>query len=226
MDRPGTTGMRQLAVRAYGRGKYESAAFGFVIGHPREIRRLPMWLRQRDATTMGLRVPWWPYDAVAWVAASLPETARVFEYGGGGSTLWLEDHGATVTTVEHDENWLSRMSTQFESRATLLFRPPAACGAITSAATPGYFDDYVAAIDSQCDGSLDLVIVDGRARVECACRAMPKVKPGGLLLLDDTDRARYRPAVERLADWERHVFRGLKPGQHAPAQTSAWRRPG
>ena len=47
------------------------------------------------------------------------------------------------------------------------------------------------AICDEPDASLDLVVVDGRARVECARRAMPKVKPGGLLLLDDTSRERY-----------------------------------
>ena len=53
---------------------------------------------------------------------------------------------------------------------------------------------------------------------------MPKVKPGGLLLLDDTERERYRPAVEMLG-WERHVFTGLKATNIAPSQTSVWRRP-
>jgi hypothetical protein len=174
---------------------------------------------------MALRTPWWPYDAIAWVASALPPHPRVFEYGGGGSTLWLEDRGATVTVVEHDEQWHGQLAGQLAPGTVLLFRPPDATGTMASAAAPGYFDGYVAAIDGQPDGSLDLVIVDGRARVECARRAMPKVRPGGLLLLDDTDRPGYRPALEMLAGWERHVFAGLKPGQHFPAQTSAWKRP-
>jgi hypothetical protein len=225
MNRTGTVDIRQLAGHAYRRGRQESAALGFVISHPREVRRLPVWLRQRRAATMALRVPWWPYDAVSWIAANLPQSARVFEYGGGGSTLWLESHGATVTTAEHDEDWLNQMSAHLGPGTTLLFQPPAASGAIPSVAAPGYFDTYVAAIDSQPDNHLDLVIVDGRARVECVYRAMPKVKPGGLMLLDDTDRVRYQPAIQSLAGWERHVFRGLKPGQFVPAETSAWRRP-
>ena len=86
-------------------------------------------------------------------------------------------------------------------------------------------DAYAAAIDGEPDASLDLVIIDGRARIECARRAMPKVRPGGLLLFDDTDSARLRPVIALLGSWERHVFTGLKPGQRGPAQTSAWRRP-
>ena len=179
-------------VNACHRVREESATLAFLACHPREIRRLPQWRPQRNAATMALRSPWWPYDAVAWVAASLPERPRVFEYGGGGSTLWLEDHGATVTAVEHDEAWHRQLAGQVTPGVTLLYRPPAAAGAVTSAIAGGYFDAYAAAVDGEPDGSLDLVIIDGRARVECARRAMPKVKPGGLLLLDDADRARYR----------------------------------
>lgn len=201
------------------------SVLAFIARHPGELARVPRWLRERKAATMQLRSPWWAYDAVSWVGAALPPRARVFEYGGGGSTLWLEDHGATVTVAEHDKAWHDQLAACLAPDTTLLFRPPQDAGAVTSVVVPGYFDTYAAAIDDQPDGSLDLVIVDGRARVECALRAMPKVKEGGLLLLDDTERARYKPAVEALAGWERHVFAGLKAGAGAPTQTSAWRRP-
>ena len=36
----------------------------------------------------------------------------------------------------------------------------------------------------------DLVVVDGRERARCAARATAKVRPGGLLLVDDIDRER------------------------------------
>jgi hypothetical protein len=172
-----------------------------------------------------LRSPFWPYSAIEWLAEALPPKARAFEYGGGGSTLWLEDRGTILTVTEHDEEWHRKLADGLAPGTTLLFRPPAPVGSITSAVLPGYFDDYAAAIDDQPDGSLDLVIVDGRARVECVRRSMPKVKPGGLLLFDDADRGRYRSAVKGLTGWERHIFVGLKPGQRFPAHTSVWKRP-
>lgn len=217
---------RQFTVRAYNRGRQEFAVLGFVALHPRELARVPRWLRERGSATMALRTPWWPYEAITWVASALPPQPRVFEYGGGGSTLWLEDCGATVTVVEHDEQWNRQLAMRLSPRTRLLFRPPAESGTIASASLPGYLDDYVAAIDGEADGSLDLVVVDGRARAECVRRAMPKVGPGGLLLLDDTNRERYRPAVNLLSDWERHVFSGLKSGHIPPSQTSVWRRIG
>jgi predicted O-methyltransferase YrrM len=150
---------------------------------------------------------------------------RVFEFGGGGSTLWLEDLGAEITVTEHDGEWHAQLAATLSPRTTVLFRPPQEAGIVSSAVVPGFFDAYAATIDDEPDGSFDLVIVDGRARVECVRHVMPKVRPHGLLILDDTERARYAPAVKMLADWERRVFVGLKPGLRAPAQTSVWRRP-
>ena len=225
MDIPAHSPARKFAARACERGQHELAALSFIAAHPKVLPQVPRWLRERGAATVVLRLPWWPYDAIEWVAAALPPHARVFEYGGGGSTLWLEDHGATVTVAEHDEAWHRELAGKLAPGTTLLFRPPSATGTVTSAAAPGYFDDYADAIGGERDGSLDLVIIDGRARVECTRGAMPKVKPGGLLLLDDTDRLRYRVAVDMLAGWERHVFTGLRVGSVPPGQTSAWRSP-
>jgi hypothetical protein len=96
--------LRQFAGRAYSRGRQDVATLSFIAAHPRELARVRRWLRERNATTMTLRSPWWAYDAISWVAEGLPPQPRVFEYGGG-STLWLEDRGATVTVAEHDEQW-------------------------------------------------------------------------------------------------------------------------
>jgi len=205
-------------------GSQNIAALCWITAHPHAFARHLEWLWQRAATPMSLRVPWWPYEASAWVAEHLPPNAQVFEYGAGGSTLWLHDQGASVTAAEHHEGWHSQLAAALPPTVTLMLRPPQPHGTLTSAVEPGYFDAYVAAIDSQPDGGLDLVIVDGRARAACVRHAAPKVRPGGLLLLDDTERPRYAPACAILAGWERRDFRGLKPGLRSPAQTSVWRR--
>jgi hypothetical protein len=198
----------------------------YLVRNPREFRRLRRWLSERTAQPMALCLPWWPYDATTWVAEQLPPDARVFEYGGGGSTLWLQGQGATVTVAEHNLCWHARLREMLLPGTSVLLRRTEPSGTITSAVEQGYFDSYVAAISDEPDESMDLVVVDGRARVECVRHGLSKVKPGGLLLMDDTERPRYRLAADLLADWERHVFAGLKPGSPVPAQTSVWRRPG
>ena len=49
----------------------------YLARHPRETRRLPRWFPQRSLSPMAIRMPWWPYDAVTWMAGHLPPGARV-----------------------------------------------------------------------------------------------------------------------------------------------------
>ena len=57
---------------------------------------------------------------------------------------------------------------------------------------------YVRQAEAWPDGSFDLLLVDGRARPGCVAAALPKVAPGGAVLLDNADYDRYAPALDRL----------------------------
>lgn len=139
--------------------------------------------------------------------------------------MWLTDRGVTLTVVEHHPDWVKLLREALPDSVELLAVPKADEGTIRSGVESGYFDDYVAVVDRYPDATFDLVIVDGRARVNCAIRALPKVKPGGMLLLDDSDRPRYRRAHDALSGWSQTSIRGLKAGQMWPGTTSVWRRP-
>lgn len=192
---------------------------------PRDLRHVPRWLRERKLSTLDSRLPWWPYAMVELVEKVLPAEASVFEFGGGGSSLWLCDHGANLTVVEHNPDWIRILRTTLPSDVRLLEIPSDSTGTVSSSVELGYFDNYVQSISSAEDSSLDLVIVDGRARVDCVVAAKDKVKPGGHLLLDDSDRPRYEAAHKAMADWAESRIVGLKIGSNYPATTSLWTRP-
>lgn len=193
---------------------------------PRRLPDVARWARDYRKTTLASRAPWWTYAAVEAVEEALPPHARVFEFGGGGSTLWLHDRGASVTCVEHDPEWFGELRTALPDDVEVVLRAPDADGSIRSESEPGhFFNSYVTEVARHPDDTFDLVIVDGRARVECGMAAMPKVKPGGMLLLDDSDRPRYAPLVAALTPWQRADFRGLKIGGGGLFQTSVWKRP-
>lgn len=67
---------------------------------------------------------------------------------------------------------------------------------------PGFetvnFKDYVRVIDTFPDNHFDVVLVDGRARCACLEIAQAKLKPGGLLILDDSARMMYQWAMARI----------------------------
>ena len=126
--------------------------------HPGVGRELPRLAATRGRSTMRLRLPWLPFRLIDELAAVIGPGSRVFEYGGGGSTLWFLDRGAEVVTVEHHEGWADQLEQAISSPAWTLLRR----------STDDHYAAYVAAIDEQPDDSLDLVVVDGRERAACA----------------------------------------------------------
>lgn len=171
-------------------------------------------LRTRGRSTMTLRLPWLPFGLIDELSTMVGPGARVFEYGGGGSTLWFLDRGASVVTVEHDRTWARALSNAIApDRWEMLER-----------SSDNAFDDYVAAIRAFPDCSFDVVVVDGRERARCLLSALEKVKPGGLLILDDSDRVRYADAMDQV-DWPRRDFVGFAPAKPTLAYTTVFTRP-
>ncbi len=64
------------------------------------------------------------------------------------------------------------------------------------------FWDYFHVADDYQDEYFDFILVDGRARVACLLNSIPKLKSGGLMILDNSDRPSYGLAFEALKDWE------------------------
>lgn len=210
-----------------------------VAAHPRTVsahlRTLLAVHHAEDLVRMDL--PWWTYDAVDAVDGFLAArggTARVFEYGSGASTLWLARRAGSVDAVEHEPAWAARVRELLATTPGLRCAPvvhvphvPVVAGTqqpeVASAAPSGQgldFAAYVRAIDG-VDGEFDLVLVDGRARAEVLRHVLDRVSPGGLVLLDDAQRRRYRAAVDEAASrgWHVRRTRGATPCQPLPRET-------
>lgn len=175
--------------------------------------------------------PWWPIPAIRHLGRRLPERARVFEWGSGGSTVWLSRRGARVVAIESESEWQRRVAER-APEADVRFVPGATTGTLRSEPDlrdrgTHFFDDYVAAIDEFPDDSFDLVVIDGIARCECAKRARTKVKPGGLVVLDDSNWEHlFAPVFDAFAGWETTRIRGFKrPLDVDVSETTFFRRP-
>lgn len=145
---------------------------------------------------IALDCPWWNVKATRKVADFLAARpgARVFEYGSGASTAWLARRAAEVVSVEHHPEWhaeLAGLVSGFDN-VSLLHR-----------SIEG--DAYANAI-GETEGNYDLIVVDGRRRAECLEQALKRLKPGGIVLFDDSGRGRYRKAIEGCGLHEDHHF--------------------
>ncbi len=172
--------------------------------------RTALWVRSWFAIydlddLLVLDVPWWTFDASDGVADFLRRRpgAHAFEWGSGASTVWLARRCRGVVSVEHDAAWAERVRPALPGTVSLrLVEPEPATpgpGSVVSA-KPGFsgldFRAYVAAID-RVPRLFDLIVIDGRAREACLDRAVERLADGGLIVLDNVERARYRDAVAR-----------------------------
>ncbi len=166
-----------------------------------------LWLRSLFAIydiddMVHLDIPWWTLPArkeVDRFLASRPG-ASVFEWGSGASTIWLSKRAGTVVSVEHDREWFELMKGRTPSNVTLRFQdaPPAdgRPGALRSTRGKWRGFDFADYVNALPQGQLfDLIVVDGRCRIACFELAQQQLRPGGMILFDNTGRKEYRAAV-------------------------------
>ena len=91
-------------------------------------------------------------------------------------------------------------------------------------------EEFAAEVDGLPDGAFDLVVMDFLeaptvTRTDVLKPALKKVRPGGYLLLDDSDRPGYREAFELMDGWRLRKFVGVKDGWPEACETGIFRRP-
>lgn len=218
--------------------RYPVAIVYDLVRFPESARFAPTWMLSlvsgRNALQDG--VPWIPFIARAWLSSHLNPSMRVFEYGSGGSTVFLARRVKEVISVEHDPRWHAKVrAVLVEEQLTnceLLLQEPARQlpdDPLHVSVRPEYanmsFETYVRKIDRYPDESFDLVLVDGHARTACLLHAVPKVRVGGYLVLDNSSE--YRETTGIFGRYPRTELRGFGP-YWPPAwwQTSVWLKTG
>ena len=175
----------------------------------REALHLPVKLRM----AFNPDYPWLAADAVRWLEDRLRPEMRTFEWGAGRSTVFMARRVAQVASVEHKKKWRRRVFARLEEQGIrnveLRFCPPDGGTATGLAGEPPVksgFGPYARAILDFPRGYFDLILIDGRSRVACAHHAVPRLKPGGALVLDNSERTKYHPIYRALALWPKLVF--------------------
>ena len=209
-----------------------------VTGYFQLVRYFRSWMKSRGPgrNSIADQIPWINFEAQQYLANLLRRDMRVFEYGTGGSSLFYANRVAEVVGVEHDKVWfdvvLSAMRAGNFHNFIPLFRPPVSIEPIPNSediyhdpnkyvsADEKYlnkfsFFDYASAIDLYRDEYFDIVCVDGRSRPACIKHAVPKVKPGGLLILDNSDRDYYVLSLNKELSQFTKVFERFGPGPYA-----------
>jgi predicted O-methyltransferase YrrM len=183
------------------------------------------WLRypaawRRARTGRVPERPWIVPAAIGWLGRRIRPDWSVLELGSGRSTAWYARRAGRVLSLEDNEFWAAetreRLAAAGLSNVELRWRP---------------VEDFPSEVAALPDAAFDLVVMDFLeapevTRVDALKPALKKVRPAGLLLLDDSDRPGYAEAYELLAGWRERRFTGVKDEWPEACETAIFRRPG
>ena len=163
--------------------------------------------------------PWYVPSSLRFLETELKAVWHVFEVGAGTSTMWWSKRAARVQALESDPAWHAKtaraLSSAGRSNVDLRLASP---------------DDFSSFLAGMRDASFDLIAVDGSERFpgqrcESVAAAISKIRPGGFLLLDDSDRPSYAPARQLLAGWTARRFTGFKARPVVLSETTIYEKP-
>jgi len=159
-------------------------------------------------------LPWFTYSFIDFMEPRLIDTMHVFEYGSGYSTRYFATRVASVTSVEHDREWLA---TGLEVKADN----------VNLIHYTGEVDaDYCRAASFQ-GKKFDIILIDGFDRNNCCKHAADALSEQGVIIFDDTELEKFQEGVEYLkqAGFKMLPFSGISPGLFYRKETSLFYRP-
>ena len=179
-----------------------------LLRNPNQRNHVFRWLESLKKEYFLIeKQPWLVFDAIDFLLHLPLKGKRVFEYGSGGSTLFWLNHSAECVSIEHNPEWYKLMHHRLKDMDGIDYRlvQPEATEdrKISDTADPNLalsedetfrgfnFINYVRQIETFPNDFFDIVLIDGRARPACIMHSVTKVKVGGLLILDNSDRGYY-----------------------------------
>ena len=184
------------------------------INRTRDAWQALGWVRSNEEKMCvdrhGKPLPWYTYPAIHFLETRSLANLDVLEFGMGNSTLWWAAHARTVVTCESDAGWFGKISPAMPANVT---------ARLHAADSP----EYVSAAQGL---QFDVLVLDGRRRVECLKHSLPGLRSNGVVVWDNADRERYREGYDLLATqgFRRLDFAGFGPLGKMPWQTAIFYR--
>ena len=161
----------------------------------------------------GGDLPWMNFPVIHFLTPRLSKDLTLFDFGSGYSTTFFAKLVNHVTSVEYDEKWFEIVKKRVPENVRLIYQPQD---------SDGHYCRTVHASGQK----FELIIVDGRDRVNCLKQSLSALSETGVLILDDSQRDKYREAFEHAHS---HGFRsldfdGLKPTHFDSHRTTIFYR--
>lgn len=154
-------------------------------------------------------IPWFNYGFINFLEPRLRPEMLVFEYGCGYSTLWWQDRVSKVYSIDHDSDWVDEIKKRAKPSVSLKH------------VTLDYGGNYCQAV-SNINYLFDIIVIDGRDRVNCAKNAICRLKDTGVLVFDNSQREKYRNGIDSIKalGFKEIQFSGIAPMTYVESFTS------
>ncbi len=170
-------------------------------------------VKGKPLSNSGEEIPWLNYGFFYFLQSRLTKEQVLFEYGSGASTVYFAEKVKKVVSVEHDNEWYKKVFDAKPKNVDVVFEALDVNGKYCSK-----INEY--------DEQFDIVLVDGRDRVNCIKKAVRKLSSKGVIILDNSNRDRYASVFlwEGLKDFKHITFTGILPGGFKPDATTVFYR--
>lgn len=131
--------------------------------------------------TFVLGIPWFTPAAIVFLNKYCKTEHRVLEFGSGGSTIFFAERCYEVHSFEHSEDFFEKVKEGLRQRS---------CNNVHQNLTKTH-SEFCEAIKGFQDKSFDIILVDTDwnsapiSRSELGSLAIPKLKSGGILIVDN-----------------------------------------
>lgn len=131
--------------------------------------------------------------------------------------------------IKSSKNWTGNLILPEKHSSTLNLDPSEPFHYYTNdeAYLDSTFKSYASHIDRFPDNYFDIVLVDGRSRPSCIWHCMPKIKAGGILVIDNSNRSYYFKALNKELNTGFKLIYNSKaasPYSNFFTQTGIWRK--
>lgn len=163
------------------------------------------WFRAFDTKSAvdgsGNPLPWVTYSFIDFIRPRLTKEMSIFEFGSGNSTLFYAKNVKRVVSVEHDKAWYEKVVANKAKNTDMIFE---------KLETGGDYCKKALSIGEK----FDIIIVDGRDRVNCCKNSVEALSANGIIVLDNSEREIYQDARTFLLQkgFKELPFTGICPG--------------
>jgi len=159
--------------------------------------------------------PWIHESVITLLENNVNKDTKILEFGSGNSTLFLQNLTNNLTSIEHNIEWYNKINPLVNNNTKYILKqekyiskPPINKKFYNSNNIEELLGCNIP------DEYYDILFVDGINRVNCVLGCYNKVKKGGFIILDDSNRidnpasdGSYKPIQEFLCDCKHIKYR-------------------